>query len=66
MVTKLDGDESCHMGYVEGAFPKANEKARWLADTAAEAYSCAKGIPIFFANPGTETDGVASSGPCEP
>ena len=66
VVTKLDGDESCHMGYVEGAFPKANEKARWLADTAAEAYSCAKGIPIFFANPGTETDGVASSGPCEP
>jgi hypothetical protein len=66
VLTKLDGGESCHMGYVEGAFPKANEKARWLADTAADAYSCAKGIPIFFANAGTETDGIASSGPCAP
>jgi hypothetical protein len=66
VVTKLDGNNSCQMGYVEGAYPQANEKARWLADTAAEAYSCAKGIPIFFANPGTATDGIASSGPCEP
>jgi hypothetical protein len=64
-VTKLDGANSCHMGYVEGAFPKANEKARWLADTAAEAYSCAKGIPIFFANTGTDTNGIATSGPCQ-
>lgn len=65
VVTKLDIDDSCHMGYVEGAFPNANEKARWLADTAAEAYSCAKGIPIYFANPGTNTKGIASSGPCQ-
>lgn len=65
VVTKLDGANSCHMGYVEGAYPKANEKARWLADTAAEAFSCAKGIPVYFANVGTATDGIASSGGCE-
>jgi hypothetical protein len=62
VVTKLEDGNSCHMGYVEGGFPKANEKARWLADTAAEAFVCAKGIPVFFANPGTETDGIASPG----
>jgi len=64
VVTKLDDGNSCHMGYVEGGYPKANEKARWLADTAAEVFSCAEGIPIFFANAGTVTDGIVSSGAC--
>jgi hypothetical protein len=65
VVTKLDGNNSCQMGYVEGAYANANEKARSLADTAAEAFDCVKGIPIFFANPGTETDGIVRSGNCE-
>jgi hypothetical protein len=64
VVTKLDEGNSCHVGYVEGSFPKANEKARWLADTAAEAFSCKDGKTIFFANTGTETDGIASDGGC--
>jgi hypothetical protein len=65
VVTKLEGRNSCHMAYVEGGFPKANDKARAIADTAAADYSCAKSTPEFFANPGTETDSIATSGPCE-
>jgi hypothetical protein len=64
VVTKLEKENSCHMGYVEGAYPNANEKARWLVDTAAEAFSCASGKPVFFANPGTGTDGIAANGGC--
>jgi hypothetical protein len=64
VVTKLEADDSCHMGYVEGGYPKANEKARWLADTAAEAFSCKVGKTIFFASPGTQTDGIAADGGC--
>jgi hypothetical protein len=62
VVTKLGDGNSCQFGYVEGGYPKANEKARWLADTAAEAFSCTDGIPIFFANPGTVTENITSGG----
>ena len=65
VVTKLEDGNSCHMGYVEGAYPSANEKARMLADTAAEAFSCKTGETVFFANAGTATDGIASAGGCE-
>jgi hypothetical protein len=65
VVTKLGDGESCQMGYVEGSYPKANEKARWLADTAAEVFSCSSGQTIFFANPGTAVDGIATAGGCE-
>ncbi len=62
VVTKLEADQSCHMGYVEGATPNANEKARALADAQAPGFSCATGKPIFIANAGTNTENVASSG----
>jgi hypothetical protein len=62
VVTRLQEDDSCHLGYVEGAYPEANDQARWLADTAAEAFSCKVGNPVFFANPGTETDDIVSIG----
>lgn len=64
VVTKLEPEDSCHMGYVEGGFPNANEKARWLVDTMAETFSCKTGKPLFFANPGTETDGIAANNGC--
>ncbi len=65
VVTKLEDGNSCQMGYVEGAYPKANEKARWLADTAAEAFSCEKGHPIVFANVQTDVGGLARNYGCE-
>lgn len=64
VVTKLEKNDSCHMGYVEGAYPNANEMARRLADTAAEGFSCKTDKPTFFANPGTETDGIAANNGC--
>ena len=65
VVTKLDKGNSCHMGYVEGGFPKANQKARDLADAWAEGFICKTGKTLSFANAGTVTDGMASSGGCE-
>jgi hypothetical protein len=49
---------------VEGGYPQANEKARWLADTAAAGFSCKTSKTVFFANAGTTTDGIASEGGC--
>ena len=65
VVTKLAEGESCQIGYVEGSYPRANEKARWLADTAATVFSCKVGKTIFFASPGTSTNGIAPEGGCE-
>ncbi len=65
VVTRLDSAQSCQIGFVEGSYPQANDKAHWLADTAAEAFSCRVGKTIFFANPGTATDGIAPEGGCE-
>jgi hypothetical protein len=64
VVTKLDDGESCQIGYVDGAYPKANEKARWLADTSAETFSCKVDKPVIFANPGTVAD-VTPATVCE-
>ncbi|NMD08712.1 MAG: hypothetical protein GYA66_12130 [Phyllobacteriaceae bacterium] len=62
VVTKLGKNDSCHMGYVEGATPNANEKARALADAQASGFSCATSKPIFIANSDTKIDGIASDG----
>jgi hypothetical protein len=64
VVTKLEDGNSCHMGYVEGGYPQANEKARWLADTGAETFSCKTSRTLVFANAGTAKDSVASEGGC--
>lgn len=65
VVTKVADGQSCHVGYVEGSYANANDKARWLADTAAEVFSCNVDKTIFFASPGTSTDGIAPEGGCE-
>lgn len=64
VVTKLEAAQSCHMGYVEGVYPNANKKARALVDAQASKFSCKTGQPIFIANPGTHTDGIAWAGEC--
>lgn len=64
VVTKLEEGNSCHMGYVEGAYPKANETAQKLADGFAANFSCAASKPIFIARMGTETDGIAANEGC--
>jgi hypothetical protein len=65
VVSKVGERQSCHVGYVEGGFPKANEKARWLADTTAETFSCSLDRQVFFAKPGTVTKGLVTESGCE-
>lgn len=65
VVTKLEPDNSCHMGYVEGAYPKANEVAQKLADDFAGTFSCRGSRPIFIAKTGTATDGIAANDGCQ-
>jgi hypothetical protein len=65
VVTKVEDGQSCQMGYVEGSYPRANEKARWLADTAAEAFSCKLGKPIIFASSAALEKDIGATGGCE-
>ncbi len=64
VVTKLEDDQSCHMGYIEGAYPNANEKAREFADTQAQKFSCKTSKAIFIANVDTATSGIAANDGC--
>jgi hypothetical protein len=66
VISKVAERDSCQMAYVEGGYPEANAKARAVADSMAEGYSCASGQPTFFANPGTETDNITTAGACAP
>jgi hypothetical protein len=60
VVTKLEKAESCHMAFVEGAYPKANEKARAIADAKAASFICKTGKAQVIANPGTNTESIAN------
>jgi hypothetical protein len=64
VVTKLENGNSCQMGYIEGSYPSANEKARWLVDTAAEVFTCKTGHPTVFANSQTDVGGLARDYGC--
>jgi hypothetical protein len=65
VVTKLEAENSCHMAYVEGAYPNANAVAQKLVDGLAEGFSCAVGKPIFVAKIGTDTEGIAANEGCQ-
>ncbi len=45
VVTALRKDQSCHMHYVAGSYPKANEAARRAADDLAEGFDCVTDVP---------------------
>ena len=47
VVNKLEKGASCHMHYVAGSFPKANDAARKAADEKAEIFNCETGKPTF-------------------
>ncbi|MCA0433308.1 MAG: hypothetical protein LCH46_08590 [Proteobacteria bacterium] len=51
VVTRIEPGNSCHIGYVLGALPKANELARTLADSVAATTSCmaAERVVLGFA-----------------
>ena len=52
VVNKLDKGASCHMHYVAGSFPKANEAARKAADEKVDDFNCESDRPTFDSNIG--------------
>jgi len=64
VVTGLDGVNTCHVAYIEGAMPKANQRARDAADLYARGFDCAADKPIVIARPGADTSGFFT-GPCK-
>jgi len=64
VVTTLDGSNTCHVAYIEGAMPAANQRARDAADLYARGFNCAADTAIVIARPGVKPSGVFT-GPCQ-
>jgi hypothetical protein len=45
VITRLNPGGVCHVGYVDGRAPDANEKARKVADEKARSFRCEKDKP---------------------
>jgi hypothetical protein len=57
VVTALKRGEACHVHYVAGSYPNANEAARRAADGIAEDFDCARDMPTVdstVGGPGVE------------
>jgi hypothetical protein len=65
VVTRLDGDATCHVAYIEGGMPGANERARDAADDRARSFSCYLDTPAIIARPGADTSRLYPRAPCE-
>jgi hypothetical protein len=64
MVSKIENGSSCHMAAIEGAMPKANEKARAIADQIATEFSCMSDDVMVLARSGSDTSEVLSGPAC--
>jgi hypothetical protein len=58
VVTKIDSNNSCHVGYVDGSYPNANEEARKLADRLPSENACETFRPVFLIKPGADTRNI--------
>lgn len=47
VVSALRDTDSCHVHYVSGSYPNANEEARRVADELAEKFDCENDVPTF-------------------
>ena len=47
VVNKLEAKDSCHMHYVAGSFPGANDAARKAADEKSADFACETSVPTF-------------------
>lgn len=66
MVTKLDGADSCPMGYVDARLKHHNQRARDLADQNFASFSCMLDKPIVVSKIYRDAGEFASAGPCDP
>jgi hypothetical protein len=64
VVTRLDGDGVCHVAYIEGALPDANERARAEADGRARRFDCFADTPVIVARSGSDTSRLSPRAPC--
>jgi hypothetical protein len=51
VVTKIDGDNACHMAYVNTRIANATAKAAEIADAKAKAFRCGTDTPERIGNP---------------
>ncbi len=47
VVSALRDNDSCHVHYVAGSYPNANDEARRIADERAEKFDCESDVPTF-------------------
>ncbi len=66
VVTKLDGAQSCPMGYVDARVRNHNQAARDLADENVAGFSCANDAPLVVSPKYDRPGAFATSGPCVP
>lgn len=51
VVTKISGDDACHIAYINARIPNANAKAAEIADTRTPSFNCASDKPERIGNP---------------
>jgi len=51
VVTKINGDEACHIAYVNARIPNANARAAEIADSRATSFNCGSDAPERIGNP---------------
>jgi hypothetical protein len=56
VVTKLDGENACHMAYVDASIKGANAKAAEVADANAVSFKCGLDKPQRIGNPAAFMD----------
>jgi hypothetical protein len=52
VINKLEAKDSCHMHYVAGSYPNANDQARKAADDLASDFNCETDVPTVDSNVG--------------
>lgn len=63
VVTRL-GDQQCHVAYVDGSRPNANDIAREKADTLARSFDCAKDAIVIVAGKAMTAGEIAMGEMC--
>lgn len=66
VVTKLDGDQSCPMGYVDARIKNHNRVARDLADENHQTFSCERDVPIVVSTKYSGPGEFATAQRCTP
>ena len=62
VVTKLDGKQACHVHYVAGSYPNANEHARRAADDLVPGFDCQQDVPTVDSKVGPPGIDMVSCG----